>query len=162
MKIQTVWSRDLELLKSFETSTSNCFLFSYCTSLSPLVCTTWPWPLWWPKHVVVASYPPSLARGHQYSCVYDVFSHSLSTLCLNTQGECCTSRLQRYSLSTSTYLKLSVMLWDLIYPLLHLCFIQTFCTPTYLYLCGLSQCVSEELNLLLWTFSPFFGFRRLG
>jgi hypothetical protein len=50
------------------------FEFAYCSSLSTLVCTTWWWPPCWPKHVVVASYPPSLAVIYQVcSCVYDCF-----------------------------------------------------------------------------------------
>jgi hypothetical protein len=36
-------------------------VFAYFSSLPTLVCTTWPWPPRWPKHVAVASYPPSLA-----------------------------------------------------------------------------------------------------
>ena len=48
-------------------STSNCSYLhiAYCVSLPTLVCTTWGWPPWWPKHVVVASYPPSLAIRYQ-------------------------------------------------------------------------------------------------
>jgi len=41
------------------------FVFAYCISLSTLVCTTWRWPPWWPKHLVVASYPTSLAIRYQ-------------------------------------------------------------------------------------------------
>ena len=42
---------------------------AYCISLAALVCTTWWWPPCWPKHVVDASYPPSLAVNTKYSCV---------------------------------------------------------------------------------------------
>ena len=53
MQIQTVWCWDLE----------------YLISLPTLVCITWRRPSWWPKHVAVASYPPSLAIRQVVHCL---------------------------------------------------------------------------------------------
>ena len=43
--------------------------FEYCIRLPTLICTTWWWPTWWPKHVLQPSYPPSLSIDNNYSCV---------------------------------------------------------------------------------------------